>query len=710
MKTTDFKKLQGFFSTVDFKQTEAALRAASKKGPAAVFAALSEVLSVPGIERIPTDSVPAGTVTAGGWELPAAPVDWPLLVAEIRGNGVSYIKTEQIRAHVIVVPLRLNTRAPRFAGAAMAAALLRAYGTFVKETKTQPLRNLRFIFTPCEGALEVFLTRPRALCAQAFSAMELDLRTQSKTALKIDSANAGHRSFVADALIELLKNQPVKEQSGLFHSLALRPFNVPFAQLAGSLNAASARTVGCALLKSMALLGDTQYEDGIQFMKPRIRRAAAAIKASPKNAAKIYSELNDITQGFDQLMHRGPWWSNPKSTTLRHRKLGILVDGIYYPRFAYLAWQDKQLAPLKKLLPPAEKKKPAELKASPKLLQRAKALVPARTFSGALGPNGFANGIEPWMQTAANQAVGKKTVVEIFQGLEKTGLKVELKELLSFFEKLEKLGRIKRKPIITAEQIRTSLQAAGIKKGDTVMVHVGYAAYGYIECGPKGLIELFLEAVGPEGTVCMPTHTNGLVGGLPFDPQSTPAITGLVPNLFSKYPGAIRSVHPTHSVAARGPNAEYLLERSIPEEPVFGDEGFWGRLLKVDGKIVMFCNSLGANTFLHGVDYWAGAALPDALAHRVENGKREEMTIHSMPFHTDSFQHMYKAMENTNIIHQAPLGNGTVYVMKARELKEAGLPVVKENPLLATAPNCDCDYCDHLRRAEKRRVRMALTR
>jgi hypothetical protein len=117
----------------------------------------------------------------------------------------------------------------------------------------------------------------------------------------------------------------------------------------------------------------------------------------------------------------------------------------------------------------------------------------------------------------------------------------------------------------------------------------------------------------------------------------------------------------------------------------------------------MFCNSLGPNTILHGVDYWSGTALPDALAHLIEDGERKEVVIHSMPFHIDSFQHIYKSIEKKPIIRKAPLGTGTVYAMKARELKKAGMKVVKKNPLLATAPGCDCDYCAHLKRAEARR-------
>lgn len=697
-------KLQGYFSQKTLIQTEASLRETRKNGHHPLFQALEHSLTLPGISILPTEGVAPDYQTSSGQTLPKGSEPWPILVAEIKGNGVPYIKTEQIRTHAVVVPLKLNTRSPGFAGAAMAVALLQAYAKYAAATGRPPQRNLRFVFTSCNAALEAFLQRPKVLDTQAFSAIELELVSRNTTTLCIDSANFGKPSFVTAALKEHLCNLPVQQYKKTIHPLALPPFSIPFARLSGGIDLADRKVVsalGAGLLKTMELMGDTTYESGVRFMRRQIRKTRTAMNISPAKTKSTFNNLLDIQCGFEQLMHRGPWWSNPKATLLRHRKQGILIDDLHYPRYAYQLWQAKELAKLEKLLPPAKAHPPTPPKASPALLKRAKTFVPARTFIGALPLEKR----EVWTQAAAALAIGKKNIVEIHQTLQQDGFKPALKEVLHLFETEEKAGKFSRRPIITATQIKNALRTAGIGEGDTVMIHAGYSAYGYIECGPIDLIDLFKEAIGDSGTLCMPTHTQGLLGQLPFDAATSPAITGLVPNLFRKCPGVQRSIHPTHSVAALGPQAEYLLERSIPQEPIFGDEGFWGRLLKVNGKILMFCNSLGPNTILHGVDYWAGAALPETVGLTIRDGKPVEVLVKGMPFHGDSFAHIYKAIENKNIIYSVPLGSGTIYAMEAKKLVKAGIAVVRKNPLLATQPGCDCDYCAHLKRAEARRLK-----
>jgi aminoglycoside 3-N-acetyltransferase len=730
MKPDELTGLLQKFSPKVFQNTLESLRAAYQADTANpvrnVFQALEAALSAPGVTQLEPVEIPAGQASVNGRVTPASAGSWPVRIAEISGGGAPYLKVEQIRTNAFVVPLRLNTARPQFEGAALAVALLHAYGAFTKKIGRLPQRNQRFVFTACDESLEVFLERRKPFGPEVFSALELDLKScgagKTVPALHVDSAQFGQRSFVTEALLEFFGKETacsLEEKTGGFASLALQPFKIPFARIQGGIPAdlKMIKGAGRALLRTIALLGDTDYEPALKFIRPRIRQAAAAMRANPAEARKIFSELQGRLRGFEMLLHRGPWWQNPRSTILRHRKMGYLVNDLYYPRAAYTVWLEAENRKLKALLPDG-KEKASVPPSSPALSKKAKAFVPNRTFNGMLSLEQSSaeakrrlqklgaddpSALPAWMLAALNNASGKKTVLEIFAQLAADGFKVDLKQTFDFFILLEKVGKVTRRPIITSQQILTSLAAAGIKEGDVVMIHVGYAAYGYIEAGPKGLIDLFQQAVGPTGTVCMPTHTNNLVGNPPFDHDRTPAHTGLVPTLFSKAPGTIRGWHPTHSVAARGPLAEFLLERADAREPIFGYEGFWGRFHDANGKVIMFCNSLGSNTFLHGVDYLAGAALPDTLGHLIRNGKREEVTVPGMPFHTDSFKYIYEVLEKKKQIHSAPLGTGTVYVMNARDLMKTGLPVVRKNPLLATAPDCTCDYCEHLRKAEARR-------
>ncbi len=91
------------------------------------------------------------------------------------------------------------------------------------------------------------------------------------------------------------------------------------------------------------------------------------------------------------------------------------------------------------------------------------------------------------------------------------------------------------------------------------------SAFGEIEGGADAVLDALEEAVGPDGTVAMPAFP--LIGGMAeylatdpvFDVRETPSRMGSVTERFRRRPGVRRSLHPTHSVAARGPLAEEIV-------------------------------------------------------------------------------------------------------------------------------------------------------
>ena len=64
-----------------------------------------------------------------------------------------------------------------------------------------------------------------------------------------------------------------------------------------------------------------------------------------------------------------------------------------------------------------------------------------------------------------------------------------------------------------------------------------------------------------KGLLLLPTHTWKTINAENpvFDVDNEPACVGILPNLFLKRPGVIRSLHPTHSMAGFGKDAESYL-------------------------------------------------------------------------------------------------------------------------------------------------------
>lgn len=141
----------------------------------------------------------------------------------------------------------------------------------------------------------------------------------------------------------------------------------------------------------------------------------------------------------------------------------------------------------------------------------------------------------------------------------------------------------------------------GIQPGDTVLVHSSLKRT-LVEHGttPQAVMESFLEAAGPEGTVLFPLFNFDFTKGVPFDIRSTPSQMGALTEAARLYPGAVRSGHPIYSFAVIGPNAEKF---NIDNFSGYGADSPFGILRQLDGKIaVLDLADLNSQTFYHHIE------------------------------------------------------------------------------------------------------------
>jgi len=113
---------------------------------------------------------------------------------------------------------------------------------------------------------------------------------------------------------------------------------------------------------------------------------------------------------------------------------------------------------------------------------------------------------------------------------------------------------------LTVEDIRRGLEALGVERGQRIMVHSSLRSFGWVEGGAETVIRALMEAIGPEGTLLMPSfnHAGIFREGGPgiYDPLVTPTSNGRIPDTFWRLPGVFRSLNPTHPFAAWGRDAE----------------------------------------------------------------------------------------------------------------------------------------------------------
>src|SRR5688572_832552 len=152
-------------------------------------------------------------------------------------------------------------------------------------------------------------------------------------------------------------------------------------------------------------------------------------------------------------------------------------------------------------------------------------------------------------------------------------------------------------------EIEQQLRSLGVREGGVLLVHTSFRAVRPVEGGPLGLIRALRRALGPAGTLVMPTMTDGATV---FDPRSTPTEgMGVTAETFWRQPGVLRSTHPGGSFAAEGPLAARICEPQ-PLSPPHGPDSPVGRVRELDGHVLLLGVEHSENTTLHLAEALAG--------------------------------------------------------------------------------------------------------
>jgi aminoglycoside 3-N-acetyltransferase len=160
------------------------------------------------------------------------------------------------------------------------------------------------------------------------------------------------------------------------------------------------------------------------------------------------------------------------------------------------------------------------------------------------------------------------------------------------------------------------LHRLGVAPGDTLFVHSSLDEFRAFLGKPTDIILALQEAVGPTGTLLMVTlpFTGTAVDyvqkGEIFDVKRTPSQMGLLTEIFRRSPGVIRSVHPTHSVAAWGRFAAEMVRDHFNAGTPCGRQTPYGRLLDHAGKILFLGTEINVMTFFHSVEEILEPQLP----------------------------------------------------------------------------------------------------
>ncbi len=177
------------------------------------------------------------------------------------------------------------------------------------------------------------------------------------------------------------------------------------------------------------------------------------------------------------------------------------------------------------------------------------------------------------------------------------------------------------------------LRRLGVTPGDVLFVHSSYKSLGPVEGGAATVIGALEEALGPAGTLLMPTFSlwerEQDARCRTWEITTTKSSVGYLSEFCRGLPGSLRSDHYSHAVVARGAEAAAFVlehrERADRHSP--WDRAPYGTtysdrspMLKIyahpRGRVLMLGVDYHSSTFCHVVEalFWAQrrAANPQA--------------------------------------------------------------------------------------------------
>ena len=161
--------------------------------------------------------------------------------------------------------------------------------------------------------------------------------------------------------------------------------------------------------------------------------------------------------------------------------------------------------------------------------------------------------------------------------------------------------KIYRRPIAVAE-LRQQLIDLGITRGRTLWVQSSWNEFYNVAMRPSEVIDLLRDLLGPEGTLAMPAFPIDQDPAKVFLVDRAPVYTGLLCEVFRRYPEVHRSIHLGSSVCALGPNAEFLTKDHHLTAMSWGKDSPFCRLMEIDARLLGLGAGFNSMTPLHSVE------------------------------------------------------------------------------------------------------------
>lgn len=244
-------------------------------------------------------------------------------------------------------------------------------------------------------------------------------------------------------------------------------------------------------------------------------------------------------------------------------------------------------------------------------------------------------------------------------------------------------------------EVTNQLVALGVEPGGVLVVHTAFSKVAPVEGGPRGLIEALRDAVGPEGTLVMPSMADD--DDHLFDVRESPCVgMGVVANTFWRMPGVLRS-DSSHAFAAIGPRAAEITA-AHPVDVPHGLDSPVGRVHELGGQALLLGVGQDANTTIHLAENLAGVRYRlQTYVTLLRAGQLTRYSYGEVDHCCENFNRMDQWLEAEGRQRRGVVGHAEARLARSRDIVEAALARLRENETVFLHAAGRCGECDQAR-------------
>lgn len=248
---------------------------------------------------------------------------------------------------------------------------------------------------------------------------------------------------------------------------------------------------------------------------------------------------------------------------------------------------------------------------------------------------------------------------------------------------------------LSRDELTGQILALGVQPGGVLVVHTAFSKVAPVEEGPRGLIAALRNALGPAGTLVMPSMSDD--DDHPFDPKGTPcAGMGVVADTFWRMPGVLRSDSP-HAFAAIGPRAAEVTAEHPVDVP-HGLESPVGRVYELDGQVLLLGVGHDADTTVHLAENMAGVRYRRSChATVLRDGKPARVVYGEVDHCCENFGFLDEWLEAEGRQRRGVVGHAEARLARSRDVVAAALARLREKETVFLHPAGVCGECDEAR-------------